>query len=184
MGWFSRKKNETSHSSVWETCKRCPNRTTSGHLFAANNCIKRAESKFDELAQHFLDRYDYDNVEFHYKRVHFYTYVDSNVIVCCGEATTKGTVVGEYNHEPTKTEVDHHILVISYKVEGGWWRSKWEHIILDDQKSFNTDRWDKIDDLLIEAYEDQAIGKISIKTQKFYKGAEFWQVIEGMWDES
>lgn len=181
MGWFSRRKDETSHSSVWEICKRCPNRTTSGYLFAADNCIKRAESKFDELADYYSSRYD--NVEFHYKRVHFYTYIDSNIIVCCGEAAARGTVVGEYSHEPTKTEVDHHVFVISYEVEGGWWRSKWEHMVFDGQKSFTTDKWGKIDDFLIETYEDQAIGKISIKTQEFYKGAEFWQVIGGMWDE-
>lgn len=176
MSWFS-----SSPRDPWQICRTCPNRTQSGNLFAADNCIKRAERAYDTVASGYLAQHK--NVEFEYKRIQFFTLLNVERVVCCGQAAARGTVVAELTlNRSQKVEVDHYVLVVSVEVRSWWWSSDWEHTIYDGDDVVTVYRWSEVDDWLLDKYRPAAIGKIEVSTQEFYHGAETWQLLKKIWE--
>lgn len=175
MGWFSRKSEsyyEPLHAA-WERCATCPKRSIGGRLFAASNCIVRSEQNYD----HYVERYG-QSAEYDYRRIKYCYYSGTETYVCCGDATERGTKVGRYNGAASLVEVDHHVLVISYVYDRGFFGEKWSHILCDNDETYSFDRLDDVDSFLYSKYSSLAEGTIRITKEPFYKGAQFFELFD------
>lgn len=171
MGWFTKQKSSDLiilDETKWAKCNgKCGNLSVMGNSDSASNCLTDANDAYNRWK---FTYEDCDDVSWDYVILEGDGNNLPDTYGCCGRYFEKHTPVARKITYSTPWKMNHHILMVTYRLENGglFRKSRYARILFVDGERIQFSSLDQINDYLINKYvKELELKNVRIYTKEF-----------------